>query len=74
MATSEACARCGRAAPDADSSEYRTWEATDDGSGNVVLLCPDCLRQETLDEDAFAMADEVTLVVTDDEDTDADDT
>lgn len=70
MAVSELCARCGRAAPEVSSGEYGLWEATDDGAGNVVMLCPDCLTQEPLDEDAFAMADEVTLVVTDDDDVD----
>jgi len=68
----ESCIRCGRVAPDVESGEYSEWEVVDDDLGNLVMRCPDCLTQDPIDEDAFAMADEVTVLSTEDdiEDTD----
>ena len=57
---SDSCVRCGRAAPVATDAE-RGWDATDDGTGNLLMVCPDCLAQEELDDDAFVLADAVPV-------------
>ncbi|MGQ0832736.1 MAG: hypothetical protein ACT4OV_13770 [Microthrixaceae bacterium] len=55
----ESCVRCGRPAPVAEAAPG--WDAADDGTGNLLLVCPDCLAQEELDDDAFVLADAVPV-------------